>query len=79
MASQYRQVVVTLIEGASLVSRKFPKSFVYLADDQRLNADLTSGTWAGKLQTDHWPLFWSGSRSGPKAAGRHLEAFFDAS
>ena len=37
MASQYRQVVVTLIEGASLVSRKFPKSFVYLADDQRLS------------------------------------------
>ena len=37
MASQYRQVVVTLIEGASLVSRKFPKSFVYLADYQRLS------------------------------------------
>ena len=37
MVSQYRQVVVTLIEGASLVSRKFPKSFVYLADDQRLS------------------------------------------
>ena len=37
MASRYRQVVVTLIEGASLVSRKFPKSFVYLADDQRLS------------------------------------------
>ena len=37
MASQYRQVAVTLIEGASLVSRKFPKSFVYLADDQRLS------------------------------------------
>ena len=37
MASQYRQVVVTLIEGASLASRKFPKSFVYLADDQRLS------------------------------------------
>ncbi len=37
MASHYRQVVVTQIEGASLVSRKFPKSFVYLADDQRLS------------------------------------------
>ena len=37
MASRCRQVVVTLIEGASLVSRKFPKSFVYLADDQRLS------------------------------------------
>ena len=37
MASRHRQVVVTLIEGASLVSRKFPKSFVYLADDQRLS------------------------------------------
>ena len=37
MASRHRQVVVKLIEGASLVSRKFPKSFVYLADDQRLS------------------------------------------
>ena len=37
MASQYRQIVVTLIEGASLVSRKFPKLFVYFADDQRLS------------------------------------------
>ena len=34
---KYRQVSITLTEGASLLSRKFPKSYVYLPDDQRLS------------------------------------------
>ena len=34
---KYRQVSVTLIEGAALISRKFPKSYVYLPEDQRLS------------------------------------------
>jgi len=34
---KYRQVSLTLIEGAALVSRKFPKSYVYLPEDQRLS------------------------------------------